>query len=448
MPTSLPLDALQQPVLFAQRRARFLEALGSAAAVIPAAPLAVHHADCEWPFRQHSDFWYLTGFDEPDAVALFLPHRPEGERFVLFVQPREASAEVWHGFRWGTEGAVERFGADIAHPIGELAERLADYLKGADGIAFRVGKHPRVEPLVIAAWAAQLDRAPRNGHAALGLVAPDPLLHALRLRKTPEELQRLREAARISAEAHELARQVARPGLSERQVQAVIEQHFLEQGARGPAYGSIVAGGDNACVLHYTANNGVLRDGDLLLIDAGCSLADYYNGDITRTFPVGGRFSGEQRALYDLVLAAQEAAVATVKPGFTAEGVHDTALRVLVSGLVELGLLVGEVDGLIEQGAYRHLYMHRTGHWLGLDVHDVGAYRLGEHHVELETGMVLTVEPGLYISDRLPVPEGQPAIDGRWMGIGIRIEDDVAVSERGHEVLTAGALKAAAAMER
>jgi Xaa-Pro aminopeptidase len=448
MPTSQLLDALQQPVLFAERRARFFEALGSAAAVIPAAPLAVHHADCEWPFRQHSDFWYLTGFDEPDAVALFLPHRDPGERFVLFVQPREASAEVWHGFRWGTEGAVEHFGADIAHPISELAERLADYLKGADGIAFRVGKHPRVEPLVIAAWAAQLDRAPRNGHAALGLVAPDPLLHALRLRKTPEEIARLREAARISAEAHELARQVARPGLSERQVQAVIEQHFLEQGARGPAYGSIVAGGDNACVLHYTANNAVLRDGDLLLIDAGCSLADYYNGDITRTFPVGGRFSAEQRALYDLVLAAQEAAVASVKPGFTAEGVHDTALRVLVGGLVELGLLLGEVDGLIEQGAYRHLYMHRTGHWLGLDVHDVGAYRLGEHHVELETGMVLTVEPGLYISDRLPVPEGQPAIDGRWKGIGIRIEDDVAVSDRGHEVLTAGALKAAAAMER
>jgi Xaa-Pro aminopeptidase len=280
------------------------------------------------------------------------------------------------------------------------------------------------------------------------LVAPDPLLHELRLRKTPEELQRLREAARISAEAHELARQVARPGLRERQVQAVIEQHFLEQGARGPAYGSIVAGGDNACVLHYTANAAELRAGDLLLIDAGCSLGDYYNGDITRTFPVGGRFSSEQRALYELVLSAQEAAVASVKPGFTAEGVHETALRVLVTGLVELGLLVGEVDGLIEQGSYRHLYMHRTGHWLGLDVHDVGAYRLGEHHVTLEPGMVLTVEPGLYISDRLPVPEGQPPIDARWKGIGIRIEDDVAVTDHGHENLTAAALKAPAAMER
>jgi Xaa-Pro aminopeptidase len=436
------------PAIHAQRRARFFERLGGAAAVIPAAPLVTHHADCEWPFRQNSDFWYLTGFDEPDAVALFLPHRPVGERYVLFVQPKEPSAEVWNGFRWGCEGAVERFGADIAHPRNELAERLAHYLQGAEGIAFRVGKHPAVEPLVLQAWASQLDRAPRSGRAALGLVAPCPLLHELRLRKAPEELERLREAARISAEAHELARQVARPGLRERQVQAVIEQHFLEQGARGPAYNSIVAGGDNACVLHYTANNAELRDGELLLIDAGCSLADYYNGDITRTFPINGRFTGEQRALYELVLAAQEAAVASVAPGFTAEGVHDTAVRVLVAGLVELGLLVGEVDGIIEQGAFRHLYMHRTGHWLGLDVHDVGAYRLGEHHVALETGMVLTVEPGLYVSDRLPVPEGQPAIEARWKGIGIRIEDDVAVTGHGHENLTAAALKAPAAMER
>ena len=377
-----------------------------------------------------------------------MPHRPEGERYVLFVQPREASAEVWNGFRWGTEGAVAEFGADLAHPRSELEQRLPDYLRGAEGIAFRVGKHPKVEPLVLAAWAAQLDRAPRSGRAALGLVAPCPLLHELRLRKGPEELERMREAARISAEAHELARQVVRPGLNERQVQAVIEQHFLEQGARGPAYGTIVAGGDNACVLHYIANNAPLNDGDLLLIDAGCSLADYYNGDITRSFPINGRFSAEQRALYELVLAAQEAAVDSVAPGFSAEGVHETALRVLVAGLLDLGLLAGSLDGVIEQGAYRHLYMHRTGHWLGLDVHDVGAYRLGEHHVELEPGMVLTVEPGLYVSDRLPVPDGQPEIEARWKGIGIRIEDDVAVTAHGHENLTAAALKSPAALER
>ena len=436
------------PSTFAQRRQRFFAQLGEAAAVIPAATLVTHHADCEWPFRQNSDFWYLTGFDEPEAVALFLPHRHEGERYVLFVQPREASAEVWNGFRWGTEGAVAEFGADLAHPRSELELRLPDYLRGAEGIAFRVGKHPKVEPLVLAAWAAQLDRAPRSGRAALGLVAPCPLLHELRLRKGPEELERMREAARISAEAHELARQVVRPGLNERQVQAVIERHFLEQGARGPAYGTIVAGGDNACVLHYIANNAPLNDGDLLLIDAGCSLADYYNGDITRSFPINGRFSAEQRALYELVLAAQEAAVDSVAPGFSAEGVHETALRVLVAGLLDLGLLAGSLDGVIEQGAYRHLYMHRTGHWLGLDVHDVGAYRLGEHHVELEPGMVLTVEPGLYVSDRLPVPDGQPEIEARWKGIGIRIEDDVAVTAHGHENLTAAALKSPAALER
>ena len=437
----------------AERRQRFLEQLGGAAAVIPAASLVTHHADCEWPFRQDSDFWYLTGFDEPDAVALLLPHRPEGERFVLFVHPREAGAEVWTGRRWGCEGAVEHFGAQIAHPRDELEERLPEYLKGAEGIAFRVGRHAAVEPLVLKAWADQLDRAPRSGAAALGLVAPCPLLHRLRLRKEPQELERLREACRISAEAHELARAAVAPGMGERQLQALIEQHFLAAGARGPAYSSIVAGGDNACVLHYIANSDVLQDGDLLLIDAGCSLPDYYNGDITRSFPINGRFTGEQRALYELVLAAQERAIEAVRPGVSAEHVHQTALQVLVEGLLELGLLVGEADAIIEQGAYRHLYMHRTGHWLGLDVHDVGAYRLGEHPVELEPGMVLTVEPGLYVSDRLPVPEGQPAIEERWKGIGIRIEDDVAVRDPaevacGHEVLTAAALKETSAMER
>jgi Xaa-Pro aminopeptidase len=270
----------------------------------------------------------------------------------------------------------------------------------------------------------------------------------MRLVKDPAELERLRLAASISAAAHERARAMVRPGLNEAEVRAALEHHFLASGTRGFAYPSIVAGGDNACILHYTANNAPLRDGDLLLIDAGCSLEDHYNGDITRTFPVNGRFSGEQRALYDLVLAAQLAALAAVRPGGTAEEVHGTAVRVLVEGLLDLGLLVGSVDGIVEQGAYRHLYMHRTGHWLGLDVHDVGAYRLGEHPVVLQPGMVLTVEPGLYVSDRLPVPDGQPAIEDRWKGIGIRIEDDVAVTPEGAEVLTAAALKQPEAMER
>ena len=436
------------PSIHASRRQRFLDQLGAAAAVIPAAALATHHADCEWPFRQDSDFFYLTGFDEPDAVALLLPHRPEGERFVLFVHPKDPAAEVWTGFRWGTEGAVERYGADIAHPLDQLSALLPGYLVGAEAIAFRVGRHPVVEPLVLSAWGRQLDSYARAGVAALGLVAPTPILHRLRLVKEGHELQRLREACRISAEAHELARSMTRPGMNEAEVQAAIEAHFRAAGARGPAYGSIVAGGDNACVLHYTANTAQLQDGDLLLIDAGCSVDDYYNGDITRTFPVNGRFSAEQRELYGVVLASQEAAVEAVRPGGNAEQVHDTALRVLVEGLVDLGLLLGDVDGLIEQGAYRHLYMHRTGHWLGLDVHDVGAYRLGEQPATLQQGMVLTVEPGLYVSDRLAVPEGQPVIDDRWKGIGIRIEDDVAVTESGHEVLTAAAQKSLAAMER
>lgn len=430
------------------RRERFLADLGAAAAVIPAAPLMTHHADCEWPFRQDSDFFYLTGFDEPDAVALLLPHRPEGERYVLFVQPKDPAAEVWTGFRWGTDGAVASYGADIAHPLDQLAEKLPRYLDGAEAIAFRVGRHPTVEAMVLSAWGRQLDTFARSGSAALGLVAPTPILHRLRLRKEPHELERLREACRISAEGHELARGLTRPGMNESEVQAAIEAHFRAQGARGPAYGSIVAGGDNACVLHYTANTAPLQDGDLLLIDAGCSLTDYYNGDITRTFPVNGRFTPEQRDLYSVVLASQQAALETVQPGGSAEAVHATALRILVDGLVDLGLLIGEPEGIIERGDYRHLYMHRTGHWLGLDVHDVGAYRLGEQPVSLQPGMVLTVEPGLYISDRLAVPEGQPQIDDRWKGIGIRIEDDVAVTEQGHEVLTAAALKSTEAMER
>lgn len=432
---------------FAKRRNRFLEQLEGNAAIIPAAPMVTHHADCEYPFRQNSDFWYLTGFDEPDAVALFLPHRPLGEQYVLFVLPKDPLLEVWHGSRVGTEGVVNNFGADIAHPVDELPQRLGDYIQGSQGIAFRIGKHPKIQPLVLKVLEEQLDIVQRSGSVSVPLVAPCPLLHQLRLFKEPFELERMRVAARISAKAHELARQVVRPGMNERQLQAVVEAYFLEQGARGPAYGSIVAGGDNACILHYTSNNSILNDGDLVLIDAGCSLMDYYNGDITRTFPVNGCFTGEQRALYEIVLAAQQAALESVVPSQNAEGVHAIAVKILVEGLVELGLLRGTVDSLVEQNAYRHLYMHRTGHWLGLDVHDVGAYRLGEYPVNLEPGMVLTVEPGLYISDRFPLPDGQPSIDDRWKGIGIRIEDDVLVGVNGPEVMSLDAKKSISEME-
>ena len=427
--------------IFRRRRDIFLSHLGSHAAVIPAAELVTHHADCEYPFRQNSDFWYLTGFDEPSAVALFLPHKPKGEQYVLFVLPKESAAEVWTGFRWGTKGVLDNFDVDISHPLSEFPNLLLHYLKGAEGIAFRVGKHPHLEPLVLKTWSEHLQKLPRSGCAPLSMIAPCPILHDLRLRKTSFEIERMRIASRISAEGHEIVREFARPGMNERDLQAQIEKYFLENGTRGPAYGSIVASGDNACVLHYTANNSSIKDGDLVLIDAGCSLEDYYNGDITRTFPANGRFSGEQKALYEITLLAQEAAIQSVRPGNNAENVHMTALKHLIEGLIDIGLLVGDVDSIIEQEAYSHLYMHRTGHWLGLDVHDVGAYRLGDYHLNLESGMVLTVEPGIYISDRLAVPKGQPEIDERWKGIGIRIEDDVLVTKDSAEVLSISAAK-------
>ena len=434
--------------IFQRRRKEFLEALGVNAAIIPASPLVTHHADCEYPFRQNSDFWYLTGFDEPDAVALFLPYRPLGEQYILFVQPKEPDTEVWTGFRWGIAGVLDHFGVDIAHSIKDLPKHFGDYLLGAEGIAFRIGKYPKIEQLVLKTWSEQLEKVQRTGSFPLSMIAPCSILHQMRQKKDSFEIGRIREAARISAQAHELVRASTRPGMNERQLQGLIEEYFLNQGARGPAYNSIVAGGDNACVLHYTANNAPLVDGDLVLIDAGCSLIDYYNGDITRTFPINGRFTGEQRALYEVVLAAQQAAIELVAPKNNAEDVHLKALMILVEGLVDIGLLVGNPESLIEEGSYSHLYMHRTGHWLGLDVHDVGAYRLGEYPIKLESGMVLTVEPGVYISDRLPVPAGQPEIPISWKGIGIRIEDDVLVGESGPEVFSSAAKKSLDEMER
>ncbi len=433
--------------IYKERRRCFLSNLKGHAAIIPAAKLVMHHADCEFPFRQDSDFWYLTGFDEPDAIALFLPHRPQGERYILFVLPKNPVIEVWNGFRWGEQGAINNFGVDIAHPIDQFPTLLSEYLSGAEGIAFRIGRNSDIENIVLKVWAEQLDKSPRTGFTPYSLISPCPLIHKLRLYKNEWEIQRMREAALITAKAHELARQMSCPGMNEREIQAIIEKHFLREGARGPAYGSIVASGDNACILHYTSNNSLMKDGDLLLIDAGCSLEDYYNADLTRTFPINGRFTSEQKSIYEIVLASQKVAIDCVVHGNTTEAVHFSAVRVLVEGLLELGLLKGSIDEVIENNLYAHLYMHRTGHWLGLDVHDVGAYRLGDYEVKLEPGMVLTVEPGIYISDRIPVPNGQPEINSRWKGIGIRIEDDVVVTASRPEVLTKSALKSLEEME-
>ena len=427
--------------VFEERREIFFNNLNGKAAIIPGANLVTHHADCEYPFRQESNFWYLTGFDEPDAIALFLSHRPKGERFILFVAPKDVISEVWHGFRWGIEGAEKEFKADRAHSIEDLKDLLPDYIKGSEELVFSIGKHPRIEKIVLEIFKKQLENRSRVGIGANSIKSPEFYLNEMRLIKSEFEIKRMREAIQISAEAHELIRKSISAKKNERQIQGLIEGFFLEKGARGPAYNSIVASGDNACILHYTSNNSTLNKRDLLLVDAGCSLTDYYNGDITRTFPIGGKFSEEQKIIYEIVLNAQKNAIKSAVVGSYSSTVHNVALKILVEGLKEISLLKGSTDEIIENGLYKHFYMHRTGHWLGLDVHDVGAYRMGDYEVPLQNGMILTVEPGIYISDRIPVPKGQPSIDEKWKGIGIRIEDDILVKNKNPEILSFAALK-------
>lgn len=429
----------------ATRRQTLMTKLGNGVAIVPAAELAVMHNDVEYPFRQNSDFYYLTGFNEPHAVAVIAPHHPE-HPFVLFVQPKDRTQEIWTGYRVGKEGAVQDYGAAAAFELSELETKLSDYLQGADAIYY----HPTgtsFDSKVMGWWRSQLSQYPRRGRAPLQLHDLAPLLHSMRCIKSEAEIALMRKAAAIAADAHNRAREATQPGMYEYEIEALIAHEFRKNGAWGAAYPSIVAAGANACVLHYVENASQMQADDLLLIDAGCSY-DYYSSDITRTFPVGGRFSPPQQALYELVLAAQEAAIAQVKPGNTYNQPHDTAVRVLTEGLVELGLLPREdIDGLIDQGKYRPFYMHRTGHWLGLDVHDVGVYKIGEQWQTFQPGMVLTVEPGLYVSPDRDLPE-LAHVGAEWRGIGIRIEDDVLVTETGAEVLTAATPKSVAAISR
>ncbi len=429
----------------AARRQALMDKLGTGVAIIPAADLAVMHNDVEYPFRQNSDFFYLTGFNEPHAVAVIAPAHPE-HPFVLFVQAKDRSKEIWTGYRVGTEGAVRDYGADAAYNLSELNETLPNYLKDASAIYY----HPsgtEFDTKVMRWWRSQLRQYPRRGQAPLQLHDLAPLLHSMRCLKSVAELEMLRKAADIAATAHNLAREATQPGMYEYEIEALIAHEFRRHGAWGPAYPSIVAAGANACVLHYVENTSQMQADDLLLIDAGCSYG-YYNSDITRTFPVGGQFSREQQALYELVLAAQEVAIAKVKPGNAYNEPHETAVRVLTEGLVDLGLLPkDDLDTLIAEEKYKPFYMHRTGHWLGLDVHDVGVYKVGEQWQTFQPGMVLTVEPGLYVSPDPEVPE-LAHVGDEWRGIGIRIEDDVVVTESGCEVLTAGTPKAVAEVTR
>ncbi|MBE9052554.1 aminopeptidase P N-terminal domain-containing protein [Nostocales cyanobacterium LEGE 11386] len=432
---------------YQQRREQLMAKIGNATAIFRSAPMAVMHNDVEYAYRQDSDFFYLTGFNEPQAVAVLAPHHAE-HRFVLFVQPKEREQEVWTGYRCGVDAAKEIYGADAAYPITELDEKLPQYLEKADRIYYHLGRDRSFNDTILGHYQSLLRTYPKRGTGPIAIEDTGTVIHSMRLVKSDTELALMRQAAAIAVEAHNHALKVSAPGRYEYEIQAEIEHIFRLRGGMGPAYPSIVASGANACVLHYIENHRQMQEQELLLIDAGCAYG-YYNSDITRTFPVGGKFTPEQKVLYEIVLEAQQQAIAQVKPGNSFNSIHETAVRVLTEGLVEVGILKGEIDKLIEEEKYKPYYMHRTSHWLGLDVHDVGVYQHGEDKPQiLQPGQVLTVEPGLYIVPDTKLAEDQPETDSRWVGIGIRIEDDVLVTPDGHEVLTAGVPKAVDEVER
>jgi len=416
--------------MFREHRERFLSYLAreGAAAFVPTGALRIRNHDSEHRFRPHSDFWYLTGFREPDAVLVLLP---AGEvRSVLFLNERDREAETWTGRRLGVAAAPEALGVERAYPLGELWERLPELLPGHAGLVYRMGEEAERDRRLIEVVQRVTARERLGRAVPRRWLDPAAGLHELRLIKDPAELACMRQAARVSAEAHRAVMRAARPGVNEGELDALLDYTFRRRGGTGAAYGNIVAGGANACILHYRENDRALVDGELCLVDAGCEW-DFYASDVTRTFPVNGRFGAEQRALYELVLRAEQRAIAVVRPGATQKDVHDAALSELVDGLIELGLLTGTRAAALESGSYKRFYMHRTGHWLGLDVHDCGIYHLDGQPRPFQAGMVTTVEPGLYVA-----PDDE-TVEARWRGIGIRIEDDVLVTPAGNEVLTA-----------
>ena len=425
---------------YARRRKALMEQMEpNSIAILPAAQVYIRNRDVEHNYRQDSDFQYLTGFPEPEAVAVLIPGREHGE-YVLFCREKDKERELWDGYRAGQEGAISQFGADDAFPINDVDDILPGLIEGRERVYYAMGANQEFD-LRLTNWIktirskARLGAQPPNEFVAL-----DHLLHDMRLYKSAAEIKVMQAAADISAQAHVRAMQTCKPGQYEYHLEAELQHSFMRSGSRSPAYASIVAAGRNACILHYTENTSQIRDGDLVLIDAGCEL-DCYASDITRTFPANGRFSPEQRAIYDIVLAAQLAAIDVIAPGRHWNESHEATVRVITEGLRDLGLLQGEVDELIASEAYRPFYMHRAGHWLGMDVHDVGDYRIGGEWRVLEPGMVMTVEPGIYIA---PDNENVPK---KWRGIGVRIEDDVVVTRLGCDVLTARVPKDADAIE-
>jgi Xaa-Pro aminopeptidase len=412
-----------------------MRAQGGGAMLLPAAGEKTRNADNHYPFRQDSDFAWLTGFDEPEGAALLFADPAEGRTgLVMFVRPRDREREIWDGFRAGLEGAVARYGADAAHPVAEMEARLDDYLARGGTLWYRLGFSPEWDERVVRVIQKLRTRV------RTGIQAPDPVrdpgsvLHELRLVKSPEEVALLRRAAEITAEGHLAAMRDGRPGTREYQVQSEIEYAFRRRGGSGPGYGTIVAAGPNAVILHYRAGDAELRSGDLCLVDAGGEYG-LYTADVTRTFPVSGEFTKAQRKVYDAVLSAELAGIEAVRPGATIDGIHDVVVRHLVEGMIGMGLLAGTPEERIAEAAFKKYYMHRTSHWLGMDVHDVGAYHRDGQPRALVPGNVITIEPGLYVA---PDDEQAPA---ELRGIGVRIEDDVLVTADGHDVLTAAVPK-------
>jgi Xaa-Pro aminopeptidase len=433
------LTAIANAAIFADRRKRFIDAIGpGSVAIMPSAPVAVRSGDVEFIYRQDNDFYYLTGFAEPESVALFVPDA--AEQFILFVRPRDKERETWTGRRAGLEGAVADFGANQAFALDDLDSVLRRHLDKVDRIYYPLGINERMNARILELLRAAQAMRPRIGTGPHALLDPRELIHEARLLKRPEELAAMRDAIAISADAHKAAMRTARGGMMEWQVEATVDYTFRSRGAAGPSYPSIIASGPNAATLHYINNDREMRTGELLLIDAGCEYG-FYASDVTRTFPVGARFTPLQRDLYEIVLNAQLAGIEAIRPGIKFDDPHEAAVRVLVEGMCRVGLIKGPVEDALKAGAWRRYYMHRTSHWLGMDVHDVGLYRVGGESRTLEPGMVLTVEPGIYIApDDAEAPE-------EFRGIGIRIEDDILVTPGGHEVMTAAVPKSVAEVE-
>jgi Xaa-Pro aminopeptidase len=424
---------------FGRRRTQLMRLIAdNGIAILPAAPVRQRNNDVDYNYRQGSDFYYLTGFSEPDAVAVLIPGRRAAE-YILFTRERDPEREIWDGKRAGPAGAVEQYGADDAFPITDIDEILPGLLENRSRVFYTMGLNQEFDHHVVS-WVNTLRAQVRAGtHPPQEFVSLEHLLHDMRLFKSRAEVSLMRRAGEIAAAAHVRAMRFCHPGRMEYEVMAELLHEFNRHGA-DISYHPIVGAGPNSCVLHYRDNNARMNDGDLLLVDAGCEFG-YYASDITRTYPVSGRYGGEQRAIYEVVLEAQQAAIAKVKPGNHWNEPHDAAVRAITHGLKRVGLLKGSLASLIRTGAYRQFFMHRTGHWLGMDVHDVGDYKVGDEWRVFEPGMVLTVEPGIYI------PAGSRGVPKKFWNVGVRIEDDVVVTRSGCELLTDGVPKDPDAIE-